>query len=352
MAKKIVTLERLEAMAVQNGFELGEILNDFNVKHPQITKKQCLSKGVIQSALGDKVVISNIIDNNSINRLVTEDIISFNTYETHPLLIRLNKLYGNEPFPANSFKLNVYCNDGFWTGKLIDSLEFPDSACNEWSGEHEIKLANSILDVSDNPIYFSLKYNGGYYTQLLTMAEGDGHITYTYGNDNSEGFESFDDLDEDGYITSNDGAITVGKNSITWPLRSININMATTSKTVTPPTAVTYHNMNMYIKTNNSYNSDLVDNAEIEVAVKYKDGTNVSGGSFYMPSAYGNSVAEDMKVLNVNGSKLKDCTIGISSNESYSMECKCGNIVKTDEGAVTLEGIYLEDGLSLEVIIK
>ncbi len=352
MVNKIVTLEKLEAMAVQNGFESGEILTDFNVKHPQITKKQCLSKGVIQSALGDKVVISNVVDNNSINRLVTEDIISFNTYETHPLLITLNKFDGNKSFPANSFKLNIYSNDGFWTGKLIDSLEFPDSACNEWSGEREIKLANSILSTIDHPIYFSLKYNGDDYTQLRTTAEGDGHVTYTFGKDKSEDFASFVDSDKDDYITGNDSAITVDKNEITWPLRSININMATASKSVTPPTAVTYYDMNMYVKTNNSYNSDLIDNAEIEVTVKYKDGANVTGGQFYMPSAYGSSVAEDRKVLNVNSSKLKDCIIEISSNESYSMECKCGNIVKTDEGTVTLEGIYLEDGLSLEVVIK
>ena len=355
MSKKIVTLERLEEMAVQSGFESGEILNDFNDRWgTSVTKKQCLTKNEIQSALGNKIQTINTGDINS-NRLVREELIVFNGFETCTASIILSK-GGVNPIPSKSFRLSFYGDNKYWaTGTRLSTIEFPSSdlSSGTWRGTHEIKVPTSIFNATDYPVYFSLKYDGGYYTQLSTLSDGDGNIEYQYGDNDDSGFANFVDTDKDGVISGNDEAITVGRGRITWPLHTISIYAETVGKNVTPPTGETPHNIIINVKMNNAYSSSVyIDNAEIHVVMKYKDGTIITGGDFYMPTAAPQSVVETTKTLTVYGSKIEDCYIEISSDESYTMECVCGSAKSSNESSVRLNNIYLEDGLNLEVKIR
>lgn len=346
MAKKIVTIQKLDDMAGTDGFGYGTVkqrfINNFGTSY---TNNRCPNKGEILKACNGLINPISYYPPGSNNLattyLVPEDEITFNGYDRRSIIVTINNNSAEKSIDPAAFNINIFYDDKNGNITNLGSASFPiDDLSGEssWVGEDypiNTSIRKSAL-TTNGRVGVTISYDG-YYSQIadeswFTCISGGTGTTVLSAN--------FMDYNDDGYISADDDSTRLS--GLNYPLLEIDIN-SMLGRHVPKPDPDPLLSIPVHVRMHN-YNGNDLGGSEIFVTFKDKSGDTV--GSTWIPSTRLNESTFKTVTLSVRQSKKAGGKIEIYCPESYTIYCDYNSAHTEGDGTITISNIeYISDSV-------
>ena len=348
MAKKIVTIQKLDDMARTEGFSSGTVKTRFfNRYGSAYTGTRCPNKGEILSACSGLINPISYYPTGSsqvaTNYLVPEDEITFDGYDTREVSLIINNIGQQHNISNGAFNINVFYDDKNGNITNIGGGRFPNddyeiSPGESWEAlEYPLitKIKKSAL-TSNGRMDFSITYEG-YYAQFADESWFD------FVDDDTEHVEyGFQDLNLDELITYDDGSTYV--RGYYYPLHSLTINSALANPVVPP---VETDTITMTVDINN-YSSDYMGSAEVGITLYDSTGNQVLSTNAPAVAA-GESASKNIKFNIERIKNVLGCSIEFTWYDTYELSCDFAGVHVEGDSPLTINNVVFNNFNTIEI---
>lgn len=350
MAKKIVTIKKLDEMAAADGFGNGTVKQRFyNNYGSAYTENRCPTKDEIVLACSGMINHIRYYPAGSspvkTNFLVPEDEITFDGYDTHEVNVTINNIGDKHNIYNGAFDINVFYDDK--NGHIINigGGRFPNDDYEilpgrTWeSGEYPFitKIRRSAL-TANGRVGFTISYDG-YYSQFANESWFD-----VIDDDTEKTGIHFTDTNSDKLIDYRDGSTR--HTGLYYPLHNITINSALSASTIIIDPS-TYDTITMSIDIHN-HTTDYIGNAEVKIHLYDANGNQVAYTTAPAVTA-GESATKNITFDIERNKNIPGCSIEFVWNETYNLSCDFVGVHVEGESPLRINNVSFRTYDTIEI---